>query len=137
MKKALLDTSFLVAYLCERDLHHEEARDISQRLKGKVIPVMTDVVFAEAVTVLARRAEEWGFSFEGVVRDLKGLSEGMARFAIYMLQEFDGVLDLVLQSEGRLSFNDALLVIGARREGIGSIITFDKDFAPYLEVIGI
>jgi len=135
MDRALLDTSFLVAYLCERDVHHARAKDLFGRLRGEVVPVMTDVVFGETVTVLARRSKEWAFSFEAVVRDLMGLAERMARFAVYMLQEFDQVVDLVVESKGELSFNDALLVVGARQEGIGGIITFDEDFKPYLKVI--
>jgi len=137
MEKALLDTSFLVALLCSRDIHHAKAKELSRQVKGKVTPIITDVVFGETITVLSRRAKEWGFSFEAAVKDLKDLSSSVARFAIYMIQEFEPIVELVVMSGGKLSFNDALLIIGARQERIKQIITFDRDFEPYLKVIGV
>jgi len=92
MGKALLDTSFLVALLCSRDIHHSKAKELSRQVRGKVTPIITDVVFGETITVLSRRAKEWGFSFEAAVKDLREISSSVARFAIYMIQEFEPIV---------------------------------------------
>jgi len=55
---------------------------------------------------------------------------------VYLLEKFDAILRLVEDTGGELNFNDALIVIGAREEGIRKIVSFDSDFDEYVERIG-
>ena len=134
---AILDTSFIVACLCERDVHHKQGKKIYKQIKQKYYLIIPDIVFGETVSVLARRAKEWEFDFRKVLYYLKQMCPHPAMFATYMILFFDEVLKLVEETDGELNFNDALIVIGAREEGVRKIVTFDRDFKDYLEVIGV
>jgi len=57
-------------------------------------------------------------------------------FYIYVFSGWDEVIDLVLSSEGKLNFHDALLVVGARRRNLDRIVSFDTNFDGYSERIG-
>ncbi|OAG28469.1 type II toxin-antitoxin system VapC family toxin [Thermodesulfatator autotrophicus] len=135
-ERAVLDTSFLVACLCERDVHHRRAREIFRETLRDLHPIVPDVIYGEAVSVLARRSREWGFEFGQALRELRAICPRPARFAVYLLEEFDDIIRLVEDTEGRLNFNDALIVVGAREERIKKIVSFDSDFDGYMERIG-
>lgn len=135
-EKAILDTSFLVAILCERDVHHLRAKKIFEKnLKG-LRPIVPDVVYGEAVSVLARRSKEWKFDFGQALKQLKIICPRPARFAVYLLERFEAIMKLVEDTGGQLNFNDALIVIGAQEEGIRKIVSFDSDFDGYMERLG-
>lgn len=134
METVLVDTSFLVALLCRRDVHHERARELYEELKKKYRLLFTDIVLGETVTVLMRRSREWKFPFTETVDTLRRMVPEPAQFAYYLAWKFWEVWNLAVESEGRLTFNDALLVIGCREEGIGGIVSFDRGFEGYLEV---
>ena len=133
--RAILDTSFLVACLCGRDIHHKRAREIFRKRLTGLIPIVPDVVFGEAISVLARRAKEWHFNFSEALRKLRRICPHPARYAVYLLEKFDDIIELVEETDGKLNFNDALIVIGANEEGIRKIVSFDSDFDDYLERI--
>ncbi|MBX6423046.1 hypothetical protein [Thermosulfurimonas sp. F29] len=97
METVLVDTSFLVALLCRRDVHQ--------------------------------------FSFRETVDVLRRMVPNPAQFAYYLAWKFWDVWDLAIESQGRLTFNDALLVIGCREEGVRRIASFDRGFEGYLEVL--
>lgn len=134
METVLVDTSFLIGLLCERDVHHNAAKNLYIKLKDKYKLLFTDVVLAESITVLERRFKEWNFSFKEVANSLRRLVPNPAQFSYYFLTKFWTIWDLMLESQGRLTFNDALLVVGCREEGIEKIATFDKGFQGYLEL---
>ncbi len=133
----ILDTSFLIACLCKRDVHHGRGRKLYAHIRGRYRLVIPDIVFGETVSVLARRSKEWKFKFRDLLNDLKEMCPRPAKFAGYMLTRFEDILALVEETDGSLDFNDALLVVGAREEGIGKIATFDRDFEGYLEVLTV
>ena len=134
-ERAILDTSFLVACLCERDVHHRRAREVLDKSLIGLELIVPDVVFGETVSVLARRAKEWRFNFKEALGVLKSICPCPAKYAVYLLEMFDDILRLVEETDGRLNFNDALIVIGAREENIEKIVSFDADFDEYLKRI--
>ena len=135
MEIVLVDTSFLVALLCRRDVHHERARALYEELKRTYRLLFTDIVLGETVTVLMRRSKEWKFSFETTVEALKRMVPSPAQFAYYLVWKFWEVWELTVGSKGKLTFNDALLVTGCQEEGIKKIASFDRGFDGYLEVL--
>jgi len=135
METALVDTSFLVALLCSRDVHHERARVLYEEVKRQYQLLFTDIVLGETLTVLMRRFKEWKFSFEGTVAILRQMVPSPSQFAYYLVWKFWDVWDLAVSSKGRLTFNDTLLVIGCREEGIKNIVSFDRGFQGYLEFL--
>jgi len=135
-ERAILDTSFLVACLCGRDVHHRRAREIFGGKLKDLHPIVPDVIYGETVSVLARRSREWRFEFRQALRSLKSICPRPARFAVYLLEKFDDVMKIVEETDGKLNFNDALIVVGAREEGIKKIVSFDSDFDGYMERIG-
>ena len=135
MQEALLDTSFLVALMCKKDVHHGASHKMLEKYQGKILPVATDVVLAETLTVLGRRSKEWGFDYEKYAKTLLQKFNKFVRFSLYMIRNFDEIVAITIESQGRLSFNDALLIKGVRAENIGYILTFDNDFKKYLEVL--
>ena len=48
-ERAILDTSFLVACLCKRDVHHKKARDIFRKQLAGLNPIVPDVVYLERI----------------------------------------------------------------------------------------
>ncbi len=135
MQEALLDTSFIVALMCKKDIHHPMAVKILEKHSEEILPVVTDIVLAETLSVLARRAKEWKFDYERYAKILMEKFNKFVRFSLYMIRNFNEIAEITIESQGRLSFNDALLIKGARVEKINLIVTFDMDFKTYMEVI--
>ncbi len=140
----LVDTSFLVALVDEKDSLHRKAQKLKGHLTGRAL-VFTDVVYAEAISVMSRRVrerrsisvEEKGLFFATVVKKMKALIDGRLLYLFPMVPEWlEKITQICLDSEGRLNFNDALLVFAARDYEIDSIVSFDPDFDEYLTRIG-
>lgn len=122
----VLDSSFLVAYHNQRDIHHRAAAAAMERLvAGEWGPaLLLEYVFLEVVTVLLAR---------------RGLDVAM-RVATVLLQarevEFVPSSDMFLdvletfqaQRDGRLSFTDAAIVTASRHRQARFVATFDGDF---------
>ena len=135
METVLVDTSFLVALLCQRDVHHKKARELYRALKREKHRLLfTDIVLGETITVLMRRSKEWKFPLKETVDALRRMVPEPVQFSYYLVWRFWDIWDLAVNSEGRLTFNDALLVIGCREEGIEKIASFDQGFEGYLEI---
>jgi predicted nucleic acid-binding protein len=122
----VLDSSFIVASHNARDVHHAAAmRVMEELLAGKWgRALLLEYVFLEVVTVLLAR---------------RGLSIASAVASILLqAREIDFVScsDLFLdtletfqnQAGTKLSFTDAAIVTAARRQDVGLIATFDRDF---------
>lgn len=122
----VLDSSFLVAYHNERDVHHPAAARTMDRLLarewGEVL--LPEYVFLEVMTVLAARL---------------GLQEAVAVGETLLHAEeveFVPCSDVFLdsfevfrrQSDGGLSFTDAAIVAIAHRLEAPYVATFDGDF---------
>lgn len=129
--RVLVDASFLVAQLDERDVHHATAKAIHARFRDRdVAYVYLDCVVSEAVTVLARRARERKADARALVRGLRGAipSTMLDWTGPELPRLWERALDTLEQHEGALSFNDCLLVLIARDEGIPWVASFDRSF---------
>jgi len=122
----VLDSSFLVAFHNERDVHHPRAlHGMEALLAGRWgRALLLEYVFLEVVTVLlARRGLP-------TARDVAEVLDGAAEIDFVPCSElFEPTLDLFRrQRHTTLSFADAALVVAARRHGISRIATFDEGF---------
>jgi predicted nucleic acid-binding protein len=131
----VLDSSFLVAFHNQSDVHHAPAREAFERIVhgewGDIL--LLEYVFLEVVTVLSAR------------RDLAtAVSVGEILLGARELEfvpcsgQFLGAYDIFReQRDFRLSFVDAAIVAVARDRGAKTIATFDEDFRSIadLEVI--
>ncbi len=122
----VLDSSFLIAYYNARDAHHAAAARAMVQLLGGAwgTALLLEYVFLEVVTVLlARRNLE---TAAGVGRTLFDARE----VAFVPCSElFFDTWTLFQHQAGRgLSLTDAAIVVAARREPPGRVLTFDADF---------
>lgn len=128
----VFDTSFLVAYHNELDVHHARALEVMERVTSREweTTLLPEYVFLELMTVLARRrdlvtavsAGEWLLGVEEL--EFVPCSE-------MFLDVFDVFRGLQVMDP---SFTDAAIVAIARRRGINCVATFDRDF---LQVKGL
>jgi predicted nucleic acid-binding protein len=122
----VLDSSFLIAFYNERDVHHKAALRVMERLlEGEFDPVLLpEYVFLEVVTVLSARR---GLSIAvSVGRTLLNSEE--VEF-VPCSEYFVATMDAFAR-EGRLglSFTDAAIVAICRQRGAEYVATFDADF---------
>jgi len=128
-----MDSSVVVAALLEFDALHGRAFALWNAIKaGKHIPVYTDCVASETISVAARRFEERGRGKEiGSFLD-RYLEHIPMADIVWVLQDtqrlYPDILDLVRSSRGALNFNDALIALVCRESGIPAIASFDADF---------
>lgn len=122
----VLDSSFLVAYFNERDVHHKSALRVMKKLiEGDFDPIlMPEYVFLEVVTVLAaRRGHSTALS---VGRTLLNSEEvEFVPCSEYFVQAMD---TFALEGHLGLSFTDAAIVAICRQRGAEHVATFDADF---------
>jgi len=129
--RILVDTSFLVAQLDERDVHHQTAKALHELFrKREVAYIYLDCVVNEAVTVLARRALERKIDPRPIIRRLrKEIHTEMLDWTGPELPRlWERTLDTLETYKGRLSFNDCLLVIVSQEGGIEWLASFDQSF---------
>ncbi len=122
----VLDTSFLVGYHNERDAHHAAAaRALVQMQAGVWGPaLLLEYVFLEVVTVIAARR-----GLEQAVRAGRTLLAARELTFVPCSELFlDAWMLFREQRETTLSLADAAIVVAARREPPGRILTFDTDF---------
>ena len=121
----VLDSSFLVAYLNTRDVHHPAAaRAMVHLVAGEWGPaILLEYVFLEVVTVLRAR------------RGRAMASDAAETLLAAREVEFMPCADLFLEAlatfrreDAALSFADAAIVTVARRDKHGYVATFDTDF---------
>ena len=141
--KAVIDANVLVALVDARDKWHSQAIALRDALLAQQAQlVYFDCVVNETVGVIGRRAEEQKRSDQfGAL--LNRLSQQVPPSAITWISResermYQDVLDLCRAQEGRLNFNDALMALLCREQGIGDIISFDRDFdeLPWLIRVG-
>jgi predicted nucleic acid-binding protein len=134
MADVVLDTNFLVALLDDRDSLSKRADELRGKLRtvGHT-PVLLDVVVAEAVSVLARRSAERRVDPPELSAVIDRIREWVSRGEVAQVSQHIGrllpsALDVIAESDGKLNFNDALLVLLQREAVIGAMATFDEDF---------
>lgn len=129
--KVLLDTSYLVALLDERDTHHKDASAIHKCFGEKdVVYIYLDCVLNETATVLTRRALERKADPVPAIRRLrKEIPPEVIDWTGAEWPRFwESTMDCMEKYRGRLSFIDSLLVIIAAETGIRQIVSFDQNF---------
>ncbi len=133
MSDVILDSSFVVAELDSRDLFHDRALSIRQRIsKENLRPILLDLVVNETLTVIAKRWERspsrgpFSKVFEAVGTLIR--PENVV-FVYPRLREYwEALMALFSSADGRLSFHDGLILLVMKEQGIQKIATFDDDF---------
>ncbi len=129
--RVLVDTSFLVAQLDERDVHHQTARALHELFRRREVAyIYLDCVVNEAVTVLARRALERKVDPKPIIRRLRREipTEMLDWTGPELPRLWERSLDTLEMYKGRLSFHDCLLVLVSQEGGIEWIASFDRSF---------
>lgn len=134
MGDVVLDANVLVGYLDAHDVQHARASALIERLEAEGHEgVLLDVLVAEAVSVLCRRARERKSSPPNLTAVLDHIrrwheegeiepgSSDVPRF-------FVDILNVIEESAGALNFNDALLVVLQRNAMIDDVASFDEGF---------
>lgn len=135
MSDVVLDANVLVGLLDRSDSLHQRAADLLGRIQrdgGR--PVMLDIMIAEMVSALCRRATQRKANPPDLahVRDqVHGwLDAGVVTFVHDAVAEmFEEIVDAAEESGGILNFNDAALVLLQREGTIDDVATFDANLA--------
>jgi predicted nucleic acid-binding protein len=132
-KPAAIDTNILVALVDSHDQWHARARALRDALKAAAVEIVYfDSVFNEAISVLARRAQEQGRShqFTSLVDAL--MHQVPVGVIVWLSSEtqrlYGQVIELVRNTSGDLNFHDALIALGCQELGVRVIASFDRDF---------
>jgi predicted nucleic acid-binding protein len=128
--RVLLDTSYLVALLDGKDVHHKIAASIHATLSNEgALYIYLDCVLNETATVLARRALERKMDPGPVLGKLRQQipPELIDWTGAEWPRLWNEILDCMEEHHGRLSFIDCLLAVVAREASIDRIISFDKN----------
>jgi predicted nucleic acid-binding protein len=122
----VLDSSFIVASHNARDVHHAAAmRAMDELLTGKWgRALLLEYVFLEVVTVLlARRGLPTASAVASILLQAREID------FVSCSDLFLDALEIFRNQPGtKLSFTDAAIVTVARRQDVGVIATFDRDF---------
>jgi predicted nucleic acid-binding protein len=122
----VLDSSFLIAYHNQRDVHHQAAADAIERLLAGAwgTALLLEYVFLEVVTVLlARRGLDTASRVASILLEARELDfVPCSDIFPETLETFRG------QRDGTSSFTDAAIVTMARKSGGAQVATFDADF---------
>ena len=132
-EQTAIDSSVLVALIDSRDKWHVEANTLLSVLRDRGLqPVYFDCVLNEAISVLARRAEEQKRSDEFSALLARLLTQVPREIIVWISGEtehlYDEIIELVVSSSGGLNFHDALMVLTCRELGIPYVASFDTDF---------
>jgi predicted nucleic acid-binding protein len=133
MADCALDANVIVAWIDAADVLHVRATALLAKLaRDGLEPVIPDVTFNEAVSVLCRRFRERKRpgDLAATLVELRLRIDASQILWVSSDAEplWDRILDLVATTAGRLNFNDALLVLLQRAGRIGPLATFDSGF---------
>ncbi|MBI4918880.1 PIN domain-containing protein [archaeon] len=121
--KVFLDASFLYALVNKRDIFHEKASKMVEKLSSKECHVITtDYTFDEAVTVLSRKADK---------KTALRLGGMLLESNIILLNVNQKVFQTAwkyFHGEWNFSFTDCTILAFMRIFGINKIATFDQEF---------
>jgi predicted nucleic acid-binding protein len=134
MAECVLDANVLVAWIDAADSLHARAHDLMNQLEqdGDTEPVLLDVLVGEAVSVLCRRFRERRRSGDlaAMLADFRRRIDPSAIMWVGSEAErlYEGILDLVASTGGKLNFNDAFIAVLQKEVRIGPVATFDAGF---------
>lgn len=122
----VLDSSFIIAFHNERDVHHERAIPVMTRLMAGEwdMGLLPEYVFLEVVTVLAARR-----NIDTATRVGDALLNARELQFIPCSELFLEAYKLFrAQPRATMSLTDAAIVAAARRFDAPNVATFDADF---------
>lgn len=128
-----LDSSFLIAHKIKEDVHHEKALAIVRQIAEGVygLPIISDYVFDEVVTVIFAKMKHLSASIEAgndLQKTVKIVYLGESLFEI--------TWEYFQKQRGTaLSFTDCSSITLMKDKGILHIATFDEDFLKVKEII--
>ncbi len=123
----VLDSSFLIAFHNETDVHHSKAVDVMDRLVagGWGPALLLEYVFLEVVTVLRMRLD-----LASAVSVGEALLRARELEFVPCSEAFMGAFETFrTERSSALSFADAAIAAVARRHPPGLVATFDDDFS--------
>ncbi len=131
--KVILDTSYIVGLIDEKDNWHNKAKGIEAGLIQAHIPfIFLDCVVNEVVSVIVRRFQERKRTKEIPSTIEKFQSVCPEDVITWMYPEierfFPAIVDTVKTSKGSLNFHDAFILHIANEFGITHIVSFDTGF---------
>ena len=140
-----LDTSFILALLDTKDKWHKTAQKIITSLDDNTVAVIGDAIIAETISTAAKRIrerkrfkqEEKEKLFIEFVENLKQFCLECEQIPLFSYAEkyFDSIVKNIIKTKGKLNFNDMLIINACHSLEIKKILTFDNDFAEYMEII--
>lgn len=133
MNRLLLDTSFIIALVDSKDQHHKKALEIESRIKEKEVEIICmDCIVNEVYSVIARKLIEREMSkeFSKMADLITNFFENVDIINAYryLPKIHSKVINLMVQTEGRLNYHDALIALSSKQENIKKIVTLDNDF---------
>jgi predicted nucleic acid-binding protein len=133
LKQVVIDTNVLVAPVDAHAALHSHAQALCEALAAQEgLLVYCDVVMNEAISVLARRAQEQRHThqFPDLLDVL--LRQVPAEVIVWLSSEtprlYSQAIDLVRTTSGALNFHDALIALGCRWLGVEMLASFEPDF---------
>ena len=122
----VIDTNIIVALLDKKDTHYKNAVKILEDLGDERVYIL-NVNLAEVYSVIARRCRERRYNCKDALGKLRELEANINVIWIENLKETHvQIVDRVIESEGKLSYNDAVLLKYVRDKGT-KLITLDKE----------
>ncbi|WP_028842529.1 PIN domain-containing protein [Thermodesulfovibrio yellowstonii] len=118
----LLDTSFIVAFLSSKDVHHKRALELFEQTEG--IFASNFLVFQETVTVICRRAREQNMLSSNLFRIINDFFNTI--MIINEIPPREEILKIMENSQFLLSFTDASLIYYSGKLK-AEILTFDNN----------
>lgn len=133
IRTSVIDANVLLALIDEKDKWHSKAALLAEGLNRKNWDVVyLDCVLNEVVSVLGRRLEERQES-QSFLSTLSKLEELVLTEEIdwaypTVPETYADILELVKETEGKLNFHDALIVLFMKDHALKDIASFDADF---------
>jgi len=130
--RVLIDTGAIYAFVTRTDPHHESAKRFVRKWLGqKGVFVLSDVVFAETVTLLKARLGP-----EIAIRVGRELRNNVAYPWLILGSDGERETWAVFQrfTDKEWSFTDCAVLVLARREKIPFVFAFDRHFLQMPEI---
>lgn len=133
MNRVIIDTSVLLAVVDKKDKWNKVAEEIFDRLEEEKIEFyIFDCVANELLSVVGKRLAESKREKDYAETAQRALEYIKAEklFTVYdlFIPKYEHIVKTILESNGKLSFHDALIVVAAQTYNLPYIISFDEDF---------